>query len=249
MSSSHVSSSHGLIVPNRGAAELGETAQAAERESSPDIVVNAIIRGVRTGRLVPGQRLVEADLTHNLGVSRGPVREALKRLAAEGVVTLNRHRGAFVRALSRNEVRDTLMVLEVLTGLVARLAAQNIDERDNRQAFQSECERLLAFREHGDSIAFLDQRRAFYDTLIRIGGNHELERLMPRMQIHLLRLQFQSYVTLQQREKQFREYEAISRAVLNGNQRLAERVTQLHIKRTRIAFSRLAEEAFAPKQI
>jgi DNA-binding GntR family transcriptional regulator len=244
-----MASGHRLIVPNSGALALGAAAPPPERASSPDIVVNAIIHGVRTGRLVPGQRLVEADLTHNLGVSRGPVREALKRLAAEGVVTLNRHRGAFVRALSREEVRDILTVLEVLTGLVARLAAQHIDQGSNRASFHSEYEKLMGFRDRGDSIAFLDQRRDFYDSLIRIGGSRELARLMPLMQIHLLRLQFQSYVTNQQREKQFQEYEAISRAVLNGNQKLAERVTQLHIKRTRIALCRLADEAFAQRQI
>jgi DNA-binding GntR family transcriptional regulator len=236
----------GLIAPARDAeSEAGERASA----SSPDIVVNAIIRGVRAGRLVPGQRLVEADLTRNLGVSRGPVREALKRLAAEGVVTLSRHRGAYIRALSRDEVRDMLMILEALTGLVARLAAQHIEEGSNRTSFEAEYKQLLGFREQGDSIAFLDQRRSFYDSLIRIGGNRELERVMPLMQIHLLRLQFQSYVTPQQREKQFLEYEAVSRAVLQGNQKLAERLMELHIRRTRIVLSRLPEEAFVPGQI
>jgi DNA-binding GntR family transcriptional regulator len=236
----------GLIAPAREPDnEAGEQYSA----SSPDIVVNAIIRGVRAGRLVPGQRLVEADLTRNLGVSRGPVREALKRLAAEGVVTLNRHRGAYVRALTRNEVRDTLMVLEVLTGLVARLAAQHIGEDRNRVRFEAEYRRLMAFREQGDSISFLDQRRAYYDALIAIGGNRELERLMPLMQIHLLRLQFQSYVTPRQREKQFQEYEAISQAVLSSNQRLSERLMQLHIRRTRLVLTRLPEEAFASGQL
>lgn len=218
------------------------------KASSPEIVVNAIVKGVRAGRLVPGQRLVEADLTRNLGVSRGPVREALKRLAAEGVVTLNRNRGAYIRALSRDEVRDTLTVLEALTGLMAQLAAKYIDKDGNRERFEAQYKRLMEFEDQGDLIAFLDQRRDFYDTLIKIGGNGELLRLMPLMQIHLLRLQFQSYVTREQREKQFLEYDAISQAVLDGNQRLAERLMKLHIKRTRIVLDRLPEEAYAPGQ-
>ncbi|MCU0789571.1 MAG: GntR family transcriptional regulator [Nitratireductor sp.] len=218
------------------------------KASSPEIVVNAIVKGVRAGRLVPGQRLVEADLTRNLGVSRGPVREALKRLAAEGVVTLNRNRGAYIRALSRDEVRDMLIVLEALTGLMARLAAKHIGSGENRASFERQYKRLMAFEEQGDSIAFLDQRRDFYDTLIRMGGNGELGRLMPLMQIHLLRLQFQSYVTREQREKQFLEYEAISQAVLAGDQNRAERLMKLHIRRTRMVLERLPEEAYAPGQ-
>jgi len=64
-------------------------------------VVDAIVSGIRLGRFVPGQKLVEADLTESIGVSRGPVREALKRLAAEGIVSLTRHRGAYIRVLTR----------------------------------------------------------------------------------------------------------------------------------------------------
>jgi DNA-binding GntR family transcriptional regulator len=244
-----MASGQSLIAPTSVALELDAAASPTESTSCPDLVVNAIIRGVQTGRLVPGQRLVEADLTHNLGVSRGPVREALKRLAAEGFVTLTRHRGAFVRALSREEVRDILMVLEALTGLVARLAAQHIGEGNNRASFHSEYEKLSRFRDRDDGIAFLDQRRDFYDSLIRIGGSRELQRLMPLTQIHLLRLQFQSYVTSQQREQQFQDYEAIWRAVLDGDQELAERVTRLHIKRARIALGRLPDGAFAQRHI
>jgi DNA-binding GntR family transcriptional regulator len=244
-----MASIHGLIAPTRIALQLDTDTSRTEGASCPDIVVDAIIHGVRSGRLVPGQRLVEADLTHSLGVSRGPVREALKRLAAEGLVTLNRHRGAFVRALSREEVHDILTVLEMLAGLVARLAAQHIAESNNRALFQSEYEKLSHFRDCDDGIAFLDQRRHFYDSLIRIGGSRELQRLMPLTQIHLLRLQFQSSVTSQQREKQFQDYEAIWHAVLDGDQMLAERVTRLHIRRARITLSRLPDGAFAQRHI
>ena len=67
--------------------------------------MQAITAGIESGRFVPGQRLTEAELTRQLGVSRGPVREAFKRLAGEGVLDLTRHRGAVVRAQTREEVR------------------------------------------------------------------------------------------------------------------------------------------------
>jgi DNA-binding GntR family transcriptional regulator len=216
-----------------------------EAQSSPDVVVAAIVSGVYAGRLVPGQRLVEADLTRNLGVSRGPVREALKRLAAEGLVTLSRHRGAYVRALPRQEAHDTLVVLERIVGLVARLAAERIGLADHRAMLEDQHARLMATAERGDFVALLKERRDFYDVLIRIAGNRELARLMPLMQIHLLRLQFQSYVTHDQRRRQFRDYTAITEAVLAGNRVRADRLMQIHIKRTRLALMRLPDEAFA----
>lgn len=239
----------GVVKRRRGSAaktRRAEPAKPSERAkmSSPDRVVDAIIRGIRAGQYVPGQRLIEADLTRGLSVSRGPVREALKRLAAEGVLTLTRHRGAYVRSLSREEVRDSLMVLETLTGLMARLAARRIGEGKNGELLRAAYKRLLAFRDTGGSAAFLDERRHFYDALIAIGKNRQLARLMPLMQIHLLRMQFQSYVSPRDRQRQFEEYEAITSAVLAGDATRAERVTKLHIRRTRISLMRLPDDAF-----
>lgn len=214
-------------------------------KSSPEVVVDAILSGIRSGRLVPGQRLVEADLTHSLNISRGPVREALKRLAAEGIVTLNQNRGAYVRSLSKSEVSDLLMVVEMVTGLVARLATRGLQSGPLRDAFIKVGEELLAFEALGDSMAFMEKRREFYDVLITASRNVELQRIMPLMQIHLLRLQFQTHLTAADRRKQFNEYRAIIDTVLSGNARRAERMTRIHIRRTRISISRLPEDAFS----
>jgi DNA-binding GntR family transcriptional regulator len=221
---------------------------AGERErgkmTSPDRVVDAITRNLRAGVFVPGQRLIEADLTKELRVSRGPVREALKRLAAEGVLTVTRNRGAYVRALSRVEVRDSLVVLEALVGVMADLAARRISENDNAVRMRECFKRLLTFKDDGGTAAFLDARRYFYDTIMQIGGNHELMRILPLMQIHLLRMQFQAYITPRDREKQFKEYTAITDTILAGNGARARRAASSHIRRTRLSLMRLPDEAF-----
>ncbi len=230
----------------RAAARDSKSAEHRERTkmTSPDRVVDAIIRGIRAGHYVPGQRLIEADLTRDHRVSRGPVREALKRLAAEGVLTLTRHRGAYVRALSRSEVRDSLVVLEALVGLMASLAAKRIEEADHAARMREAHKRLLAFKDDGHTPAFLDERRNFYDTIIQLGGNHELKRIMPLMQIHLLRMQFQSYITPRDREKQFKEYQTITDTILAGDAPRAQKVASLHVRRTRLSLMRLPDEAF-----
>lgn len=221
-------------------------AAAAERAqmTSPDRVVDSIIRAIRAGVYVPGQRLIEADLTRDYSVSRGPVREALKRLAAEGVLTLTRHRGAYVRTLSRKEVHDSLMVLEVLVGLMAKVAAKHIAEDDNTLKMKAAFQRLLAFQNDGGTAAFLDERRSFYDTILQIGGNHELQRMLPLMQIHLLRMQFQAYITPRDRAKQFAEYKTITDTILSGDGVRSEKVASLHVRRTRLSLMRLPDEAF-----
>jgi DNA-binding GntR family transcriptional regulator len=228
----------------RAAVAKARDGAAAAKLTSPERVVDAIIRSIRAGSYVPGQRLIEADLTRDYQVSRGPVREALKRLAAEGVLTLTRHRGAYVRAMSRVEVRDSLIVLESLVGLMANLAARRIGEDDNASSMRAAHQRLLAFRDDGGTAAFLDVRRSFYDAILQIGGNVELKRMLPLMQIHLLRMQFQAYITPRDREKQFKEYAAITEAILSGNAAKSETFGRQHIRRTRLSLMRLPDDAF-----
>ena len=217
-------------------------------DSSPQRVVNAVISGIQKGRFVPGQRLIEVDLTRELKISRGPVREAFKRLAGEGVLVLNRHRGAYVRAQTREEVNDTLCVMEVLGGLAAKLAAQSIHKGDNRQRLKETYDRMMLQGKQGETFAFLGERRRFYDTLYEIGENRELQRMIPRMQISLLRLQFQAYVTPEHHENQLNGLKAIAEAVLSGDEKRAERACREHLQRRRLSMTSFPEEAYAAAQ-
>ena len=227
------------------AAEKRPAAGRAATVSSPDRVVEAIEQGIRSGRNVPGQKLIEADLTHGLRISRGPVREAQKRLAAQGIVMLTRHRGAYIRALSRTEADETLVVLEALTGLMARLAAETVNAGDNAERIREAYEWLGAYK-NGRAVAneYIEKRRQFYDTLVEIGGNQQLKRMLPTLQIHLLRLQVQAYLTPQGRTEQLRSYAEITEAVLAGKPALAERAMCRHIRRSRARYKLLPDEAF-----
>ncbi|MCK5771190.1 GntR family transcriptional regulator [Algiphilus sp.] len=224
---------------------MSSRTDSGPRGSSPDGVVDAILQRIAAGRLVPGQRLVEADLTRQLQVSRGPVREAFKRLAAEGIITLSRHRGACVRAFSRQAVDDVLRVTEALSALASRLAARRIDEGDHRAQLEEAFRVLMACSGQTDSQAYQEARGRFYDTLIRISGNREIHRVMPRTQVVLLRLQFQAYLSGAQREAHFADYRAMTEAVLAGDAERAEHATADHIRRRRENLTRLPREAYA----
>jgi len=213
--------------------------------SSPRRVMDAILNGIQKGRYVPGQRLIEADLTRELKVSRGPVREAFKRLAGEGVLILSKNRGACIRAQTREEVKDTLVVLEVLAGLAAKLAARHIGEGLNRQKFQAVFNEAIRQGNNGETQAFLEARRHFYDMLYEIGGNRELKGIVPRMQINLMRLQFQAFVSPKQHESQLKELHAIAESVLAGDPGKAERTARSHLRRRRLSLTTLPDEAYA----
>lgn len=102
-------------------AELDQPADQ-RRGATVDYVVSQIRSGILDGRYVAGQRLITRDLTEDLGISRGPIREALRRLAAEGMVELVPNRSPVVRHLTIKQVSNLFQIRETLEGLAARLA-------------------------------------------------------------------------------------------------------------------------------
>lgn len=214
-------------------------------QSSPDQVAEALRDGVRTGRYVPGQRLVEADLTSELQLSRGPIREALKRLAAEGLIELHRHRGAYLRQLTRREVNDILTIQESLTGLAARLAAEHIHEHDHRARFKLAHAALMKSYQSRDPGGVLDARVRFYVELVAIGGNAELTRFVPIPQTNLLRAQFERHLPAAERAQRRKDYPAMAQLILTGKGAAAEAAMRKHIRNTRLAINALPDTVFA----
>jgi len=211
------------------------------RLSSSDQIVRDIVRGLYEGRFVAGQRLVEPDLMRLYGVSRGTVREALKRLAAEGVVSQLAFRGAQIRHLSRAEARDILQLLEVTIGLAARLAALGIAAPGAREAFLAAYEHLASFAARPDSFDFVQSRNRFYRAMTRIGGNRALGRLITGFNVHLIRTHLRRPAG-----ERFADYEAMARAILAGDGDRAELAAHRHLRHVMAALEEAPDSTFAP---
>lgn len=225
---------------------LGE--EPGVEPSSSDRVVAAVIKRLLAGHFAPGQRLIENDLARQSNVSRGSVREALKRLAAQGIVTLSRHKGACIRQITRDQVVDILRIQAMLAGLGARLAAQRIETGDNRALIEHAIERVMRHKATPEGIAFHEDRRRFYEAMVKASGNLELATIMPSLHVHLIRMQFQSYVVAALRRRQFREYRAIADAILAGDAPRAERLMHQHIENAMNEIAALPDEAFPDPQ-
>ena len=218
--------------------------EPAIADGSPGVVYRGIVDGLYRGRYVPGQRLVEADLTRDFEVGRGSVREALSRLAAEGLVTMNLHRSAVIRQLGRSEVRDLISLLEVLNGFAARLAAERIEDGAHRKQITEAHANLADLDVQRDFLRFARARNTFYKTMVSIGGNRELARLMPRTNVDLLRVQFRAYTTVGD-DLRIEDYRAIYDAIAEGAGRKAEAAAKTHIRRMGDALDKLPDAAFA----
>lgn len=200
--------------------------------SSPERVARLVVRKILRRELEPGGRLSEAALTRSLGVSRSTVREALRLLAASGVVELSPHRGAFIRLLSPEDSIALVEVMEVLAGLAARLAARHIGRSGNRESFEAVAAVLCAPRTRADLAKVLDERLDFYSAMFRIAGNPELDRAMPLPRAHLFRTQFYRYLTEMDLRAMIREYRDVADAILEGDEDRAEARMRRHIQRT-----------------
>lgn len=201
--------------------------------NTPERVAEAITRGLLRREYSVGQRLVEAELTEKMGVSRSTIREALKILASRGVVEIIPHRGAAIRGLSLEDAENLLAVLEVLTGLAARLAAENIDKPRNRQRFTSAARPLIEADEESRLEEALDRRAKFYQAMFDVAGSEDLDRAVPTWRAHLFRNQFFAFHTRADVRAMQLEYRNIAEAILAGDASKAEAQTRRHFQKTR----------------
>lgn len=209
-------------------------------ESAADTVFHGIVQGLAEQRLVPGQRLVEVDLAAQFGVSRASVREALQRLAAQGLVELFRNKGAAIRTLSAQETLDVLDVAERMTGLLARSAARAVATGAPRAPIDEALARLHAADAGADADAFASARRGMYRALLATSGSRELRRLLPSIHMPIVYAQHRP-ATLQQ--VRMRDYQAMCQAVLAGDEEAADRAGMDHVRHVRAAIVRRLGEA------
>ena len=199
------------------------------------LVAQGVLQALEEGRLSPGQRLVEADMAIRFGVGRNAVREGLQRLASEGVVEISRHKGAIIRELSPEQALMTLELTELLIGLAARTAAREIGAPGAASAVEHALERLASALAADDRRAFLRARNGFFGALLTASRNHELQRVTPTVQLHVLRAQYHlssAYTRLHE------DLAAIGKAVLAGDAQGAEDLAHAHVRRIREALQR-----------
>lgn len=204
------------------------------------VVRDKLRERILSGEFTPGDRLVEGRLSEEMGVSRIPVREALRALAAEGLVTIEPRRGASVSILSDAVAYDMVEVRATLEGLNAKLAAQRRDE--------STVARLQAFLEHGAETTRADQldrflavNSEFHEMLATIAGNVVLTDLMRSMRDRTALLFAPS--NMRRAKQNWDEHAQILNAVIAGNGDLAALLASQHVHNAAKAYT----EAQQPK--
>jgi DNA-binding GntR family transcriptional regulator len=196
--------------------------------SAVDEVILAVKDAIREARYAPGQRLVEPELVREFGVSRGSVREALRRLAAEGLVEWERFRGASIIRMSRRQVTDFLELREVLEGFGAASAAAKLDA-DGKSALMK-----LERTPNARSVIAANYdayNNEFHDLILRLSGNRELAGVLNQTRLPIFRLQFNKILLFPDQIRQSREdHTRIVQAILKRDPRAAETAMRDHIR-------------------
>jgi DNA-binding GntR family transcriptional regulator len=182
-----------------------------------------------SGSLTPGTELNEVTLAESLGVSRGPVREALGRLAIEGLVTIRPRRGAVVRALSNEEFIEAYQVREALEMMAVRLAVPKLTAED-LAAMESLIEEMARHAEAGDVQRFFEANTEFHQRFFRAADNRMLAELYRQLRGQIDRHRLRSLELRGDLRRSIVEHRAILWAAAKGDVERAVHLTSEHIR-------------------
>jgi len=198
---------------------------------------------ILAGGIVPGTVLQEVPLAESLGVSRGPLREALGDLAAEGLVTITPRRGAVVTQLSKGEFLEAYQVREVLEELAARLAVPSITPLE-LDRMEGAIARMHEAASRRDLDLFFDANLAFHGVLMEASRNRKLVEVHGRLITQMAPYRRPSARLRGNIESSIAEHRAILDAVRDGDAARAGALVQQHVRVPQVRLGQLSEEEF-----
>jgi len=207
------------------------TTESPVRQS--DAVYEQLRSDIIEWRLAPGEVLAEVELTERFAVSRTPLREALQRLAREGLISTQHGRGATVAALSLDEIVQLVQWREALEPYAVRLCARSLDRSRfvELDAELHRCQQALAADGTGDAYAgYFDLISRFDDAIGDACGNRHLASSLLELRGHLYRIRRLARRSPTRMLATTDEHLAICRAICAGDERAAVRATAIHIE-------------------
>jgi DNA-binding GntR family transcriptional regulator len=199
---------------------------------------------ILSGRLEPGAELAEVALSEQLGVSRGPLREAIGRLASEGLVTVRPRRGAVVRSLSKEEFLELYQVREALEMLAVRLAVPRLGDEDVA-VLEGLVATMAKHAEREEVAEFFESNSAFHMRLVEASGNAKLLELYEQLLAQLGRYRLRSLTLRGNLDRSVAEHAAILRAAKRGDADRAAHLMSEHIRVPQRSLKGLSDDQFS----
>jgi DNA-binding GntR family transcriptional regulator len=233
-----------VVQQQKARSATGRHPGASDGLPSSELVYRRLKDQIISGDLAPGSRLIELSIAADFGVSRTPVREALKRLAAENLVLADPARGMIVHAPDAGEIEDVFIVREALDGLAARLAAHRITPSElSRLRLIVDTMRQAIQSDRREQIVIANQR--FHDVIYAAAGNAMLARVASDLRDFVRRFSTLPFASPERVEHVLAEHEAILAALEAHNPEAAQSASNGHLEAAREYLVRLDLKEFA----
>lgn len=209
---------------------MGSDFQIQMNEFLPlrDVVFNTLRQAILTGDLKPGERLMEIHLANKLGVSRTPIREAIRKLELEGLVTMIPRRGAEVAQITEKSMSDVLEVRRAVDALCVELACERISD-EALEALKEACGGFEEAVKSGDVKKIAQADVAFHDIIVKATGNQRLVQLVNTLSEQMYRYRFEYIKDVSQHGSLVEEHRIIYESLLKKDKETASEAAKLHI--------------------
>ena len=194
-----------------------------------DVVFNTLRQAILRGELKPGERLMEIQLANKLGVSRTPIREAIRKLELEGLVLMIPRKGAEVAEITEKSLKDVLEIRRALEDLAVRLACEKITKEELKELKKAgdEFKKVLKSQDITE-VAEADVR--FHDVIYMATDNPKLIQLLNNFREQMYRFRVEYLKKDEVRPQLLAEHDEIIKYITQGNKEEASRVVTRHIE-------------------
>lgn len=193
-----------------------------------DLVFAAMREAILSGKLKPGERLMEVQLAEEMGVSRTPVREAIRKLELEGLVVMVPRKGAYVAGLTLKDVAEVFEIRSSLEGLAAALAADRITDEEV-EALDNILKEISEAVAKGDIDKVIKKDGEFHQILFSASRNSRLAQMINNLKEQIDRFRVQSFSNPVRLKSVLSEHKEILDAIKQGDIENAEKLAKEHI--------------------
>ena len=194
-----------------------------------DVVFNTLRQAILTGELKPGERLMEIHLANKLGVSRTPIREAIRKLELEGLVTMIPRRGAEVAQITEKSMNDVLEVRRAMDALCVELACDRITPEE-LQDLKKACDTFEAAVKTDDIKQIAQADVAFHDIIYAATDNRRLIQLLNNLREQMYRYRIEYLKKKECYPQLLEEHQTIIDSIESRDKGRATQITGQHIK-------------------
>lgn len=200
-------------------------------KSLNQLVYQRLRRDILDGKLRPGARLKQEEVTRELGVSRTPVREALHRLETEGLIQFLRRSTVIVSSIPKARVEEIFELRALLESYAAEKAADRLNEK-NLGKLHHLVDEMSNYDTQKDIDKLLQRNDEFHKLICALSGNETLLNMLEQIWRDIRRLRFNYLLTEAGHEQSTREHRKLLEALESGDKRLISAIVHKHARRT-----------------